>query len=138
MTKWHNFSNVKSSKILNFDSVAEAYGLIYPRPSGKNFSFVLTAHTLKLFCNYTLFFKKIYEMSKSNYDDFSVSNISVDQFTRDVELTCRFLFVPIAGKINFSMTYENMIFKPQTAGIFPVKFSEFSFYQRAPEKFVKI
>ena len=31
--------NIKSSKILSFDTVAEAYGLIYPRPSGKKFSF---------------------------------------------------------------------------------------------------
>ena len=26
--------------MLSFDSVAEAYGLIYPRPTGENFSFV--------------------------------------------------------------------------------------------------
>ena len=38
MTEWYNFSNVKSSKMLSFDSVAEAYGLIYPRLFGENFS----------------------------------------------------------------------------------------------------
>ena len=43
MTEWYDFSNVKSSKMLSFDPVAEAYGLIYPRFSGENFSFV---HTL--------------------------------------------------------------------------------------------
>ena len=36
------FSNVKLSKKLCFFLVAEAHGLIYPRPSGENFSF---AHT---------------------------------------------------------------------------------------------
>ena len=30
--------------MLSFDSVTEAFGLIYPRPSGENFSFV--SHTL--------------------------------------------------------------------------------------------
>ena len=39
MTGWYDFSDVKSSKMLSFDSVAEAHGLIYPRPSGENFSF---------------------------------------------------------------------------------------------------
>ena len=39
MTGWCDFSNVKSSKLLSFDSVAEAPGLIYPRPSGEYFSF---------------------------------------------------------------------------------------------------
>ena len=39
MTEWYDFSNVKSSKMLSFDSVAEAHGLIYPRPLGENFSF---------------------------------------------------------------------------------------------------
>ena len=39
MTGWYDFSNVKSSKMLSFYSVAEAHGLIYPRPSGRNFSF---------------------------------------------------------------------------------------------------
>ena len=40
-TEWYDFSNVKSSKMLSFDSVAEAYGLIYPRPWGKNVNFVV-------------------------------------------------------------------------------------------------
>ena len=44
MTGWYDFSNVKSSKMLSFYSVAEAYGLIYPRPSGENFSFVCLPH----------------------------------------------------------------------------------------------
>ena len=38
-----NKISVKSSKLLTFFSVAEAYGLIYPRPSGENFSFVVGA-----------------------------------------------------------------------------------------------
>ena len=29
ITEWYDFSNVKSYKMLSFDSVAEAYGLIY-------------------------------------------------------------------------------------------------------------
>ena len=33
------FSNVKLSKRLRLFSVAEVHGLIYPRPSGENFSF---------------------------------------------------------------------------------------------------
>ena len=41
MTGWYHFSNVKPSKMLSFYSVAEAHGLIYPRPSGENFSFAL-------------------------------------------------------------------------------------------------
>ena len=39
MTGWYDFSNVKSSKMLSFCQVAEAHGLIYPRPSGENFRF---------------------------------------------------------------------------------------------------
>ena len=39
MTGWYDFSDVKSSKLLSFNSVAEADGLIYPRPFGENFSF---------------------------------------------------------------------------------------------------
>ena len=31
MTGWYDFSDVKSSKMLSFNSVAEAHGLIYPR-----------------------------------------------------------------------------------------------------------
>ena len=34
MTGWYDFSNIKSSKMLSFHVVAEAHGLIYPRPSG--------------------------------------------------------------------------------------------------------
>ena len=50
-TEWCEFSNVKSSKMLSFHSVTEAHGLIYPRPSGKHFSFVcqLTRHRTWLF-----------------------------------------------------------------------------------------
>ena len=33
MTGWYDFPDVKSSKMLSFYSVAEALGLIYPRPS---------------------------------------------------------------------------------------------------------
>ena len=33
------FSYAKLSKMLRLVSVAEAHGLIYPRPSGENFSF---------------------------------------------------------------------------------------------------
>ena len=40
MTEWYYFFNAKSSKMLSFFPVAEAYGLIYPRPSGVNSSFV--------------------------------------------------------------------------------------------------
>ena len=42
MTEWYDFPNIKSSKMLSFDSVAEAHGLIYPRSSSENFSFALT------------------------------------------------------------------------------------------------
>ena len=35
MTELYDFSNFKSSKMLSFDSVAEAYGLICPRPLGE-------------------------------------------------------------------------------------------------------
>ena len=48
MIEWCDFSNVKSSRMLSFDSVTEAYGLIYPRPSVKNFSFVFKAVVNKL------------------------------------------------------------------------------------------
>ena len=34
MTGWYEFSNVNSSKLLRFYSVAEAHGLIYPRGEG--------------------------------------------------------------------------------------------------------
>ena len=44
MTGWYDFSNVKSSKMLSFYLVAEAHGLIYLRPSGKNFSFAFIIH----------------------------------------------------------------------------------------------
>ena len=40
--RWYDFSNVKSSKMLSFDSIAEAQGLIYPSPSGENFRFAYT------------------------------------------------------------------------------------------------
>ena len=40
MTEWHDFPNVKSFKMLSFSQVVEAYGLIYPCPSGENSSFV--------------------------------------------------------------------------------------------------
>ena len=49
-TGWYDFSNVKSSKMLSFYSVAEAHGLIYPRPSGENFSFPLNLSFLKWWC----------------------------------------------------------------------------------------
>ena len=48
MTGWYDFSNVKSSKMLSFRSVAEANGLIYPRPSDENFSFA---------CSYMIYAK---------------------------------------------------------------------------------
>ena len=41
MTEWCDFSNIKSSKMLSFDSVAEAYGPIYPRPLGENLIFAV-------------------------------------------------------------------------------------------------
>ena len=44
MTDWYDSANVKSSKMLSFDSVAEAHDLIYPRPSSKNFSFARMNH----------------------------------------------------------------------------------------------
>ena len=40
MIEWHDFPNVNFFKMLSFSQVVEAYGLIYPRPSGENFSFV--------------------------------------------------------------------------------------------------
>ena len=39
MTEWYDFANVKSTKMLSFFSVVEAYGLIYPRPLGENSCF---------------------------------------------------------------------------------------------------
>ena len=44
MTRWYDFSDVKSSEMLSFYSVAEAHGLIYLRSFGENFSsaFVLS------------------------------------------------------------------------------------------------
>ena len=39
MTEWYDFANVKFPRMLSFFSVVEAYGLIYPRPSGENSSF---------------------------------------------------------------------------------------------------
>ena len=39
MTEWYDFPNVKSTKMLSFFSVVEAYGLIYPRPLGENSCF---------------------------------------------------------------------------------------------------
>ena len=59
MTGWYDFSNVKSSKMLSFYSVAEAHGLIYPSPSAKisvllarspmKHSFHVFDHVLKTF-----------------------------------------------------------------------------------------
>ena len=40
MIEWHDFPNFNFFKMLSFSQVTEAYGLIYPRPSGENFSFV--------------------------------------------------------------------------------------------------
>ena len=59
MTEWYDFSNVKSSNMLNFYSVAEAHGLIYPRHSGENFSFAwqqdgAPAHTSNATIRYQL------------------------------------------------------------------------------------
>ena len=45
MTEWYHFSDFKSSKMLSFDSITEAYGLIYPPPLGENFSFDLSSHS---------------------------------------------------------------------------------------------
>ena len=39
MTGRYEFCNVKLSKMLHLFSVAEAHGLIYPRPLGDNFGF---------------------------------------------------------------------------------------------------
>ena len=47
MTGWYDFSNINSSKMLSFKSVAEANGLIYPLPSGGNFSFALLRNHMK-------------------------------------------------------------------------------------------
>ena len=47
MTGRYDFSNVKFSKMLSFDAVAEAHGLIYPPLSGENFSFA-KIYALKL------------------------------------------------------------------------------------------
>ena len=41
MTEWYDFFNVKSNKMLSFFRLAEAYGLIYHRPSEENSSFVV-------------------------------------------------------------------------------------------------
>ena len=53
------FSNVKLSRKLRFFSVAEAHGLIYPRPSEQNVSFttnvisyyLITKHVANLSCD---------------------------------------------------------------------------------------
>ena len=37
MTERYDFLNVKFTKMLSFFTVGEAYGLIYPRPSGEHF-----------------------------------------------------------------------------------------------------
>ena len=42
MTGWYDFSNVKLSKKLSFDSAAEAHGLIYHFPLGENFGLACT------------------------------------------------------------------------------------------------
>ena len=47
MTGWYDFSNVKSSKMLSFDSVSEAHGLIYLCPSDRNFSFAFAMPKIK-------------------------------------------------------------------------------------------
>ena len=52
MTEWYDFPNVKFTKMFSFFSVIEAYGLIYPGPSGENSSFacllaILTKKTNK-------------------------------------------------------------------------------------------
>ena len=39
MTERYDFCNDKFTKMLRFFSVVEAYGLIYPRPSGEDSSF---------------------------------------------------------------------------------------------------
>ena len=39
MTEWYDSPSVKSTEMLSFVSVVEAYGLIYPRLSGENSSF---------------------------------------------------------------------------------------------------
>ena len=39
MTEWYDFSNVKYSKMLSFDSVAEAYWPDLPSPIGRKFQF---------------------------------------------------------------------------------------------------
>ena len=36
MTEQYDFSNDKFTKMLGFFSIVEAYGLIYPGPSGEN------------------------------------------------------------------------------------------------------
>ena len=47
MTGWYDFSNIKSFKMLSFKSAAEAHCLIYPVPSGGNFSFTLLRNHMK-------------------------------------------------------------------------------------------
>ena len=44
MIEWYDFSDAKSFKMLIFDLVAEAYGLICPRSPGENFSFASNIH----------------------------------------------------------------------------------------------
>ena len=39
LCQWYDFPNVKFTKMLSFFSVVEAYGLIYPCPSGEDSSF---------------------------------------------------------------------------------------------------
>ena len=46
MTRRYDFSIVKLTKMLRFLLVAEAHGLIYPRPSGENFSFTKPIYEL--------------------------------------------------------------------------------------------
>ena len=46
-TGWYAFTNVKLSKMLRFFSVAEAHGLIYPRPLGENFRLACLLYTFR-------------------------------------------------------------------------------------------
>ena len=46
MTEWYDFFDAKSTKSLSFFPVAEAYGLIYHRPSGENSNFVVILRSL--------------------------------------------------------------------------------------------
>ena len=66
MTEWYGFPNVKFTKIFNFLSVVEAYGLIYPPPLGKNSSFAWTCHSVHVIHLSRILEQYLYALPKSH------------------------------------------------------------------------